>query len=252
MSCVALAIADDAIVLAADGAFYDEHDGAVQGFASKVLPLPERNAVIAWTGLGLFGQALYWEIGQRLLSFDKLVAMLPEAARLAHLKLCVGAGRHNLHPDNNKVSVLLAGYSDERERFEAYRVVSYAKDTFYTNGELAGRLEPWVMNPIEWVWASHAPPAEVCEEFGLTEPPADLVELCARYVCANRPLSGTVRDEDGNIEGVYGVGGFLQMVIVKRDHVQSWIAHRWPDEIGKPVDPTVGEPMPAFPLKLPN
>lgn len=251
MSAVALAIGDDAIVVAADGVSYDLDDGQILGFASKVIPMPERNAVIAWTGMGMIGQALVWEFGQDVTDFDSLVENLPEAAKAAHMKLCIGMGRRNFDADENKISILLAGYSVSRGKFEGYRLVNYSKVTRDHEGNETGKLVPWTMNPISYVWASHSPPAEVAKRFGLIDA-GDLTELCARYVCANRALSGPVLDEDGDIDCYYGVGGFLQMVVLKRDHVQSWIAHRWPDEIGERVNPDAGEPMPVFPLKLPN
>ncbi|AWI87851.1 hypothetical protein C0214_05775 [Methylobacterium sp. DM1] len=36
----------------------------------------------------------------------------------------------------------------------------------------------------------------------------------------------------------YVVGGFIEMTVLSRDHVESFIAHRWPNEIGRAADPS--------------
>ena len=50
----------------------------------------------------------------------------------------------------------------------------------------------------------------------------------------------------------FGCGGFLQIALLQKDSFSSQIVHRWPDEIGKPVDPASGELMPAWLLARPE
>jgi hypothetical protein len=108
-------------------------------------------------------------------------------------------------------------------------------------------LDPWVVHAVpDGIYCSHSPAADTAEKFGLLDIDGKNVnELVARFVCASRADSS--ESGGGDFAGLpFYVGGFLQMTLLQPNRIECWIAHRWPDEIGKIVDPTSGEPLPQF------
>ena len=250
MSAVAVAVWDEGVIVAGDGVCSDPDTGEVGGLFSKVITLPERNAIVAWCGIGTFGHRLNLAIAQQYPTFDELLDAFPEICEGVHTDFVDEFGLYWAPTVQLECSVVLAGYSTSRRRHEAYRLVSYVKES--TNGVTGEKsfLEPWKLIPISYLYCSHAPRPELLKEFGLetVDGPVDLAGLCIRFICANRAESGqTNKDDPLNAGRFYSVGGFVQMAYMQGDTIQSWIAHRWPEDVpGQRIDPSKGERLPAY------
>ena len=62
MTALAILPLDDGIVVACDAALYDPRDGTLVGLTSKVALVPEWNCIIAQRGVGLFLQAVRYQL----------------------------------------------------------------------------------------------------------------------------------------------------------------------------------------------
>lgn len=247
MSAVAVAVCPDGIVVASDGVSYDYDTGNVGAYVSKVILMPEYNCFIASAGMGAFGAALRLEVNQSINCFDDFVNCFERAALVVHRVACLGLFGTVSGP-LTEVSCVIGGWSDRNQACEAHRLVSYAKASVNQSNGKSIRLEPFKANRLPGpIWCSHLP--DCVNDFNVVPPPPEMesAEILARLICACRADSGFV-DEEGDEAGRhYNVGGFLPMTIVRRDCIQSWIAHRWSeDEIGKPIDPSKGELVPSW------
>lgn len=239
----ALAICVDpknGIVFASDGVCYED-DGTLIGLGSKIVLMPESNCAMMCRGAGAFGPALRNHIGLGIYSLDDLMEYIVETSKAvldAYLKhYCISEA---------PVSVIVGGWSEENSRFEAFRFGSHERRwKNHESGEWK-KLDPWTVEPIDGLWAAPWPPTELYEQFSI-DPNAitDAYDFTARLVCASRQRKAKLSDRPDAPEG-YGVGGFLQMTVLEKDNMRSSIVHRWPDVIGEKIDPTRGEPMPAF------
>src|SRR5690606_22382733 len=136
--------------------------------------------------------------------------------------------------DDVRSTVLIGGWSTARERFELYTVHSSGKEVIGESGQIIQR-EPWNLNYLyQGFWVSSNPREEDQRDAGLLETqPIQAIDYVSRWVAACRLWCAESRD--------YGVGCFLQTAIVHRKGFVDWIAHRWPDELGQPIDPTQGD-----------
>jgi lambda family phage tail tape measure protein len=238
MTCIALVIdRKNCIYIASDGIGYDD-DGIAVAIHPKVLTLPHLSAAIASTGCGHFTEAFYSRFGWKLESFDDLVEHAAEWSKIIY-------GEYVAHYGvEDSLCFIMAGWSDARERFEAHSVSSY---------EGSEKAAPWTLSPLPYIWSSVGLGAngDLASRFGLRWPeldspgPVNGFGMTTRLVCAARARSGPLPDDIHDSARAFAVGGFLQLTVVERDHVSTAILHRWPDEIGKKVDPLAGEPMPV-------
>lgn len=229
MSAIALCNADDSVIIASDGICMNPSTGQVLGCVEKIFPIPHLNCVFSHLGAGGVGHEISTAIGYRYRDFDDLLA------EFELLFSAVAGGRGAV--------VVLAGWSGARQRFESYLIRSEAGENLVS--------VPWVLTPCESeFWMSQSPSPETAERLGIVltseEVARDPVGLAARLICAARADSG--RQEDGRYGGS---GGFLQIAMVRREGVLTWIAHRWPDTLGQRIDPTRGQMLPEFPLQHP-
>lgn len=241
MSAIAVALGTDGIIIASDGVCYTYETGHVSGFVSKIILLPEYDCFIGSTGAGAFMTALRWELEQQVTCFDDLVEAFGDLCEIVHRKLFTNIfGRWEDGP-LTEVSCVIGGWSDARQAYEAYRVVSYDKPSVDLSDGRSIRLEPFKPTPLPGaLWCSYMP--DTMEEFGLAPPlqNEETINVAARLICACRADSGFVVDKDGQGDDRFHmVGGFLQLTVLQRGHVQSWIAHRWQeDQIGQPIEAT--------------
>lgn len=246
MSAVAIAVGEDGIIAACDGVSYDYQTGNVGHYVSKLIVMPEYGCFIAATGMGSFGAALRWEIEQAINSFDDLVDGFERFAKWTYLKMVLSQYDGDASGQDAEMSCVIGGWSERRRRYEAWRLVSYQKPSVrLEDGKpVEYQLERFVKEELPAaIWCSHMPDA--AGAFGINPPPADMetAEVLARLICACRAGSGFFEEDDGPGRH-YNVGGFLQMAVIQRDRVESWVAHRWAeDEIGRPVDPSKGDPV---------
>ena len=242
MSAIAIAMGTDGIIAACDGVCYDYETGTVSGFVSKVILLPEYGAFIGWTGAGAFGPALRWEINQAIVSFDDLVEQFGHLCEAVQWKLF----GYNEGPET-EVSCVIAGWSQARQSYEVYRLVSYDKTSIDLSDGRKIRIEPFKAYPLPEAWWCSISPTRRAD-FGLS-PPApgeEAVDTAIRLICAARADSGRKEHEDGHGR-FFMAGGFVQVVVLQQNSTQSYIAHRWPEDVlGQPIDPSKGSPLPAW------
>ena len=66
-----------------------------------------------------------------------------------------------------------------------------------------------------------------------------------RMICAARQSSGNIAQDDMPFQ--FNAGGFVQLALIQAGHCQTWIPHRWPEDvIGEPIDPALGDIMPEY------
>ncbi len=209
----------------------------------KLCVLPDLGAALAVTGIGGFDSMMKWFMPRKVVTFDDLVDALPDLVRHVHDHIA-SLGLGDICPSES--NVVLAGWSPRNGRFEGWRVVTYPKKVLNPDGGVESILEPWTLLPMprSGMWCSATAPRAVLERFGLfSDDPGDDVDQITRMICAARADSGITTDGGHR----FNAGGYVQLGLILRNEVRSWIAHRWPeDEIGRPVDPTLGDPMPLY------
>lgn len=245
MSVIAVEIARDGIIVAADGVCYEYETGDVRGFASKLILCPDMECVIGTTGVSDFGRALYLDMGDRFADFDDLAVSFEDFCRQAHHEFMLRNDLYDHPTKRGDASVVIAGWSNRDQTFKGYRIFSYPKKTLNTDTGKTIENQAWTPLPMPDYWASYVPAQEHLIACGVG-PEDDIAggEFAPRWVCAARADSGP---KDDGESGVFNAGCFIQMVHLDRSGVRSWIAHRWPeDEIGAPVDPSKGDLMPTW------
>jgi hypothetical protein len=92
------------------------------------------------------------------------------------------------------------------------------------------------------------PDPELLRRFGIDLARLSAVhpaELSLRILSAARFVMDE-NDDSTNAPGVFTVGGFAQLTILRRASVQSEIVHRWPDTIGSRITPSLKDPPPSL------
>lgn len=242
MSAIALCVQDNCVLMAGDGAASAPDTGALVGSMSKITVMPELSAVMGITGVGGFDHLIGWFMPPHVRTFDDLTEVLPELVKHCHSN---GVESGMFAGGDFRTNICVAGWSDARQKYEGWRVVSYAKEA--KNGKTGEKtvLEPWKLLPMpeDGIWCSTAPTVEIETRFKLNapHPDDDNIDTLIRNICAARAKSGI--SEDGGAP--FNAGCYVQIAMVQKDQASTWIAHRWPeDEIGKPIDPSRGLPMP--------
>src|SRR5690606_14740733 len=121
-----------------------------------------------WTGLGAFGEHFRLATSMRFADFDALLEEVVGISHEIHLAMTWDWNRLCFDTSHeSRLSFVLGGWSNARQRFESYRIVSYAKESLdVTDPSKKIMLEPWQLLPMPGMWASTAPSQETCERFG--------------------------------------------------------------------------------------
>jgi hypothetical protein len=246
VSILALQFRENYALMGCDGVATEPSDGTVAGYVSKIALCPEYDCAIGITGVGGFEHIMRWFMPVQVATFDDVVQCLPDLVLHTHEHI---KDNGLAVANDTRTNVTVAGWSLKRQAMEAYRVVTYPKDSFDREG-VATRLQPFALHPMAMgqLWASAGPPSTTLAQFGLTEETmpedADDLEMMTRMICAGRADSGRSCDD---YPGPFNAGGFVQLALIQQGKVTSWISHRWPEDvIGEPIDPTRGEPLPEW------
>lgn len=240
MSAVAMIVQpENYVLIAGDGAASHPTDGTLAGQASKILLLPELNAAMGVTGIHGIAQVMHWHMPLVVTDFDELLEVLPDLFR--HSLETVKGIFNNV----GKCAVAVGGWSDRHQRYEGWRVTNYEKSRRNLATGEETPIPAFTMDkvPDGGAWSSAGPGADIQRKFGtLDGPESDTdVELIQRMICAARADSGIAVGDYPH----FNAGVFLQLACVQRNQVQSWITHRWPEDVvGESIDPTRGQPMP--------
>lgn len=245
MSIIALIRTDDYILMGGDGVCSNPETGEVAGYMSKLTLLPEYDCILGVTGVGGFPYVMQWFMPQAVTCFDDLVEVLPSLVLDVHTHM-VDSEMYRF--GEMKTNVVVAGWSEIAGTYKAYRVMTYEKESINHETGAEEALQPWTLYemPERGMWSSAAPPQETLERFGVGgregESDADLI---TRMICAGRNDSGKTTQDGMPVP--FNAGGFIQLALLERAHVRSWITHRWPEDvIGEPIDPERGSPLPPY------
>jgi hypothetical protein len=118
--------------------------------------------------------------------------------------------------------LVVVGWSESRGRCETWLMFSQARGD-------QGAWTPHEMGPVVLMPYDEA----LGDRLGLTEAQIagglHAVEDGLRIIEEQRGVSAFQGDRD---VPSHGVGGFAQLTLVGRDHIETRIMRRWPDEIG--------------------
>ncbi|WP_127113061.1 hypothetical protein [Shimia sediminis] len=243
MSVVACIVTDQYALMAGDGVCSDPDDGCVKGYISKLTLMPEYDCIMGITGVGGFNYVLQWNMPGSVNEFDDLLDVLPDLVLTTHIHM-KNQGMYMF--DDAKTNVVVAGFSRRAGTYKAYRCMTYEKEAWNTETGEITKLKPWELHELpDGMWASAGPPKETLERFGLLDGNGkDDVEILTRMICAGRNDSGKT-NQDG-MPVPFNAGGYIQLALFQNGMMNSWVAHRWPEDvIGEPIDPERGDPLPS-------
>ena len=210
-------------------------DGKIVGFECKAYP------VASWTG-AITGRGNTWGMVTALAlaeahgSFDEFVARSAPLIEREH-KVALEVGTLQ---GQSIIEVHVAGWSEQRDRAEAYVLTSPTPFTeedrpTYVWRSLYGEEEGTFYHALSALqgWQLHRQGAEpnvdfTAETFDPLRHGVPLMEA-QRRKGANAAL--------GDHGGRHVIGGDLWLTVVDRDGVRQDIIHSWLDEIGEPIQP---------------
>lgn len=204
----------DAIHMFCDGAHY-LGDGTLGAVSSKGYMLPHLRAAASVRGPTLFMDRLGPEIGRRFETFDEMVDGIVDLAREVSERDAETLGLCQIGAD---FDLFVAGFSEARDRPEAYIVASHG-----TN------VEPWILHELGPL--AIAPyDAELSVKLEAMEPATDVLSAGIAIMEAQR---GVHAQNAGHGPAMAGVGGHCQWIKITRDSIQTAIVRRWDDVAGE-------------------
>lgn len=218
MSAILAVIQKDRVHVMADGAFYDPGTGVLTGADCKVRAIPGVNAVYSSRGTEA-AFPLFEQVCREFdfATFDDVVSALPGALE-AHDALLAEIGAAGSE-------VVVAGWSEARNRPEVYARQSHREDTSLQRGV----CYKWDAGMI----------AFGVELEGLPDP-ADFVpdDAIAAFQRGREVACDLHCGEHETPNIGYSIGGGIFHIEIGPDgHHAGSILHYWPDVIGEPIDP---------------
>ena len=216
MSAMAAIIKDDRIHVLSDAVFYDSDTGVVAGFDMKIWPVARLNAVFSSRGIKL-ASSVFSAICSRMdfETFDDLAALLPDVMET-----------FDAHMGGNAAEIMVAGFSESRQRPEVYVWISHAG-----GGDDLHRKTVYFF-------------LEGCIQFGLCleqwptasefEPERDALPI---FEGARRRVMDLQCGQAAQEVLGHSIGGALCHVELTATSATGKILHRWPDRIGERIDP---------------
>ena len=215
MTALNVHVADDAVHLITDGLTYSATDLAAFGRMSKVQLLPWINAAYATAGDAAAGLTLLSGFADMTFdTFDEFVADVERSLRVTTERLRA----HGLRQLDN-CEIVFGGWSDSRQRFEAYAVATFGD-----------RAKPsFVPRPIAGAYSRPYDATMIGKKFDPARPEETGMALL-------QTQRGIVAEIAGGVRGS-GVGGFGHHTIIRRDEIVSRMIGKWPDIPGQPLEP---------------
>lgn len=239
---------DNYVLMGCDGVATDPHDGSVAGYMQKIRTYPAMNCAVGITGVGCFDAIMDWFIPIWVKDFDDLVDTLALVV-LRTFEFLVENGM--IRYEDPRCNICAAGWSAKAQAFKAVRVVTYPKKSQNAETGETITLEPWTVLEMKHsgTWSSAGASDEAMQKCGVySSPDDDDAAMMTRIICAARQSSGDLDHEEMPCN--FNAGGFVQLALIQRNDIRSWIAHRWPEDIiGEPIDPTRGDIIPPYLVK---
>ncbi len=212
MTALNIYVSSDSVDFFTDSAIFDmKAGGSVEGFGSKVIPLPHQGAVMSATGFSWVSIMMAGVIATSgIETFDQLHERLPALISNAVKNDPGGSVAYG------KFELAIAGFSETRNAPEAYVIYSYADQGWpawrmrttgnYTSPKVDKRFDP----------------ADIGGS-GL-----QILEDQRRALCAGRGFENFA---------LHAVGGVAQHTRIDRDGISIKVVKRWPDVIGQKIQP---------------
>lgn len=211
MSVVSIINTGNAIHMLTDGGLFKR--GVVELITNKVRIFPHLKSAFAFRSSLGWWSLLIEQAGYSFESFDHVVDGITEFFRDGLNSIAAG---RQLHGEE----LWFCGWSDERERFEAYGISSHG-----LRQDVHGvASEPWVLTRIEgnvivpidptFYQRLRAFPTNTIEETGVS------IAECQRQV-----IWGNSHGDDEIL-----VGGHIQLTTVTKDMISQKILRSWPDK----------------------
>ena len=210
----------DHVHLVADGAGLMP-DGTFGGRVLKLFPFPHLNMVVGCRGEVSFGMMVAIALCGAGSTFDEVKANAPRALRQVSLLPAV----------KGVIEVYVGGWSESTGP-NAWMIVTRAI-------QQAPDIEPFKVTDLGSVTVMPAPnpvAPDLLEALHGPRPLDHLAELVDAVRRTPVPIA-YVPNGFGETIDAHVVGGFVQIATVARDEIRTACLHRWPDEIGKPIDP---------------
>jgi hypothetical protein len=246
MTAIAAVKEDACITFAVDTAHVGR-DGKVASFGGKlrVLDFPRSiKGVVVGTGIGGFPDAFGEAVAGAYESFDAIVddfeVIAKAAFERAAKRWCSFYG-DSWAPNS---TLVIGGWSHRNAVCELYNIHSHPRKVCDgATRQITCTKPAWAKTLIDELYCSGVPCRTSLERVGVAVLPERItaIELTVRFACAMRQEC----DNPDLPEGPFGVGGHIDVTQFYRDGIARWVAHRWPDEEGKPTDPTCGDILPA-------
>ncbi|MEH3090754.1 MAG: hypothetical protein PGN20_01665 [Agrobacterium cavarae] len=211
MTAVNIHVAAWHIDVFTDSAIFDlAKGGIVEGFGSKVIPLPHQGAVMAATGYSWVSIVMAGVIATTgIETFDQLSERLPALISNAVKNDPGGSSAYG------KFELAIAGFSEARQAPEAYVLYSYADQGW----------PAWHLRKV----GNYTSP-KVSRRFDPSDPVGSglrIIEDQRSELCGARGFDGIA---------CHAVGGVAQHTRLDRDGITIKGIRRWPDVVGEKIE----------------
>lgn len=223
-----------AVHVLSDGVFCDP-DGVVCEIGPNAFELPHLPAVLAIRGPTHFMPFLVHRLARECRCFDDLIRRVVAAALEVYASFPMTLGTVGFGAVEPGFELVVAGWSTKRNKPESYLVAGVEPE--FRQGRkrkawellelpevlIAPRIGDAQIGSIRWT---------VPESAETFQPEVDGLKLLE----AQRRLRGA---SDGHPQRglAHRIGGFIQLATISPDGIVSRILQRWPDEVGRKIEP---------------
>lgn len=224
----------DGITLLSDGGCYrSTADFTVTGFASKPMVFPHLSMVICSIGCTTTNMLVDHCLQRDWTSFDNAKATIRKRLR------DVIATVWQLDPKRDHATnyIFIGGYSEKRERWESYNLMldcPYGRDP----AKGIGRLYPGAE-----VMIFPMPEEAGLKRYGFTPPNVQFTDFrndLINFMRAQRATPqemGAIGDSEPDLPKGHTLGGFMELITLRRHSALSEIVWQWPDKSGRMINP---------------
>lgn len=220
----------DVAYLFGDGASYDL-EGNLLSIGSKAHILGSLSAAMIFTGRSILSPYIVHHLAHQATSFDHLMTIMPD--RLAeiedHLTELFGIDQSPQRQSSNQgYRIFAAGWSEERERIVAFSIASV--------GDALGD-EPYMLHEAPEGFMTPPLTAEQ-RKLGFGSVNVDVTAATIEDVAVTQ-IELQRQFGHRNTGGDHcSVGGLIELVTVRKDHVESKILRRFDEDVmGLPMMP---------------
>lgn len=225
MSAFIVNRSSESVVILTDGAACDPANGYVlSSLESKIWPMPHISAVMLWVGSTNIPRLLILYRQKQWTSFDRMLEVLPE-----NLREAAATARERFPDSNATAGVVVAGWSDKRQRFETYSIETHHDEDPSTTPELT-----------ELPKLSRCPAFDDAAVLVAQDKAGNGIE-CLHELMEMQRREKQVPASTKDQEAIYTVGGFIQQTVLTKDKIETSIVKRWNDVIGMRLDPEQSE-----------